>query len=87
MLGYMLLGRMLGMLDRMKLVAVGQMRMMTGRSMVTSLSVPGCFAMMLGGLFQMFCRFVVMMMNLVFGAHATLLGRQAPDPASRARST
>jgi len=87
MFGYMLLGSMLGMLDGMKLVAVSQMRMMTGRSVITRLSVPGRFAMMLGGLFQMLRRFVVMMMNLVFGVHATLLDRHAPDPASRARTT
>jgi len=87
MLVRVLLGRMLGMLDRVKLVAVGQMRMVTGFCVIVSFGMFGRFAMMPGSLFQMFCRFVVMMMNLVLGVHATLLDRHAPDPASRARTT
>jgi hypothetical protein len=84
MLVCVLLGGMLRMLDSVKLVTMGQMRMMTGRCMIAGLGVPGRFTMMLGSFFQMFCRFVVMMMNLVLGVHATLLDRHAPDPASRA---
>jgi hypothetical protein len=84
MLGCVLLGRMLGMLDRVQLMTVGQMRMMTGRRMIAGLGVLGRFAMMLGSFFQMLRCFVVMMMNLVLGVHATLLDRHAPDPASRA---
>jgi hypothetical protein len=84
MLASVLLGRVFGMFDRVQLVSMRQMRVMTGFVVITILGVLGCFAMMLGSFFQMFCRFVVMMMNLVFGVHATLLDKHAPGPGSQA---
>jgi hypothetical protein len=86
MLAGMLLGRLLGVLDRMQLMTMRKVRMMTGRFVIALLGVLGGFAMMLGRFFQMLCRFVVMMMNLVLGVHATLLHTHVPDPGSRARS-
>lgn len=81
-----LLGRMLGVFDRMQLVAVREVRMMAGRLVIALLGMLGGFTMMLGRFFQMFCRFVVMMMNLVLSVHATLLDRHVPDPGSQVRS-
>lgn len=81
-----LLGRLFGMFNRMQLVAVRKVRMMTGRLVIALFGVLGGFAMMLSRFFQMLCRFVVMMMNLVLGVHATLLDKHVPDPGSQARS-
>jgi len=75
---------MFGVLDRVQFVAMREVRMMTCRFVVAGFGVLRRFAMMLGCLVQMLCSFVVMMMNLVLGAHATLLGSRAPDQSSQA---
>lgn len=84
MLFRVFLGGMLGVFDRMQLVAVREVRMVTGRFVVAGFGMPCRFAMMLGCLFQMLCSFVMMMMNLML-AHETLLDSDAPGTGSRAR--
>lgn len=79
------LRRMLCMLGRMQFMAVRQVCVMASLFVIAAFSVLGRFTMMLGSFFQMFCRFVVMMMNLVLGAHAALLDRRTPGPGSQVR--
>ena len=78
------LSRMLGMFDRMQLMAMRKVCVMAGFLVIAAFSVLSCFAMMFSSFVQMLCRFVVMMMNLVLGAHATLLDSRAPDQSSQA---
>jgi hypothetical protein len=83
MLRGVFLGSVFGMLDRMQLVTMRDMRVMACRFMIARLGMLCRFAMMLGRFFQMLCSFVVMMMNLVL-AHANLLDSHAPGTDNRA---
>jgi hypothetical protein len=67
-----LLGRVLGMLDGVQLVAVRKVRVVARLLMVARFSVVGGLAMMLGGVLVVLRGFVVMMMDVVV-AHGVLL--------------
>jgi hypothetical protein len=66
---HVLLRGVFGVLDRMQLVAMGQVRVMARLLVVARFGVLGRFAMMLGRLFEVLGRFVVVVMNFVLLAH------------------
>ena len=68
-----LLCSVFGVLDRMQLVAVGQVRMMAGLVVITCFGMFGCCAMVPGGLVEVLGGFVMVMMNFVLVAHGKLL--------------
>ena len=70
MLGVML-ARFAGMVRRVRRMTVRRMGMVRGFLVRISLMMLGCFAMMLGGVFVMVGRFLVVLDDLVFG-HADL---------------
>ena len=59
----------LGVLDGMQLMAMGQMRMMARLFVMAGFSMLGRFAMVLGSLFEVLGRFVMVMMDFVLVAH------------------
>jgi hypothetical protein len=68
-----LLGGVLGVFNRVQLVAVGQMSVVAGFFVLAGFRVPGCFAVMLGGFIEVLGSFVMVMMNFVLVAHGKLL--------------
>jgi hypothetical protein len=68
-----LLGGMLGVFNRVQLVAVGQMSVVAGFFVLARFRVPGCFAVMFGGFVEVLGSFVMVMMNFVLVAHGKLL--------------
>jgi hypothetical protein len=66
----------LGMLDRVQLVAMRQVGVMAGLFVLAGFRVFGRFAMMPGGLVEVLGRFMMVMMNFVLVAHGKLLHLQ-----------
>ncbi len=60
-------GRVFGMLGRVQLVAMSDVRMVAGFLVITGFGVLGRFAMMLGGVVVVLGGFMVMMVNFVLG--------------------
>jgi hypothetical protein len=67
-----LLGRVFSVLERVKMVAMGQVSMVARNFVIIGLRVLGCFAMMLRGRFEVLGSFVMMVMNFVLIAHGSL---------------
>jgi len=63
------LGSVLGMFQRVKLVSVRDVRMMTGGDMIAGFMVLRRFAMMMGCMVKMFGGLVVVVMRRMFFAH------------------
>jgi hypothetical protein len=70
---HLLLGGVFGVLDRVQLVAMRQVRVVTGFFVLAGFCVLGCFAVMACGLIEVLGRFMVVMMNFVLVAHGKLL--------------
>jgi hypothetical protein len=67
-----LLGRVFSVLERVKMVAMGQVSMVARNFVIIGLRVLGSFAMMLRGRFEVLGSFVMMVMNFVLIAHGSL---------------
>jgi hypothetical protein len=63
------LGSMLGVFQRVKLVSVRDVRMMTGGDMIAGFVVLRRFAMMMGCMVEMFCSLVVVVVRRMFFTH------------------
>ena len=63
----------LGVLDRVQLVAMRQVGVMAGLFVLAGFRVLGRFAVMPGGFVEVHCRFMMVMMNFVLVAHGKLL--------------
>jgi hypothetical protein len=68
-----LLCGVLGVLDRVQLVAVRQVSVMAGFFVLAGFRVFGRFAVMTGGFVEVLGRFMMVMMNFVLVAHGKLL--------------
>jgi hypothetical protein len=64
-----MLGRRLGVLKRVQLVAVRDVRVVAGGDVVAGFMVLGSFAVMVRSMLQMFGGFVVMMVRRMLFAH------------------
>ena len=63
----------LGVLDRVQLVAMGQVSVMARFFVLAGFRAPGRFTVMPGGLVEVLGRFMMVMMNFVLVAHGKLL--------------
>ncbi|MBB6189109.1 hypothetical protein [Rhodanobacter sp. MP7CTX1] len=71
-----LLGGVLGVFDRVQLVAMCQVSVMARLFVLAGFRVLGGFAVMAGGLVEVLGRFMMVMMNFVLVAHGKLLHRR-----------
>ena len=79
MLFCVFLGGVLLVLGSVQVMAVRDLRMMSGLFMIAGFMMFGCFAMMLGRVLMMLRGVLVVLMNLVI-VHGSLSGHIGKDP-------